>query len=87
MQLSAFCFSVNNFSFKVLASLQVLRTELEVVAWQYDKFLTREVNQVRSLAIAKGSGVAAGVWGLQPPYLASNDFIHNRNCADKMHHC
>ena len=39
------------FSSKALVSLQVLRTELEVAAWLYDKFLTRKVNQVRSLAI------------------------------------
>ena len=39
---------------KALASLQVLRTELGVVAWLYDKFLTKEVNEVRNLAIVQG---------------------------------
>ena len=54
LQLSAFCFSVNNFSSKALASLQVLWTDLGVVASQYENFLTGEVNQVRNLAIVQG---------------------------------
>ena len=51
LQLFAFCFSVNKFSSKALASLQMLWTELGVVAWQYDKFLTREIYEVRNLAM------------------------------------
>ena len=50
MLIAVVCFSVNYFSSKALALLQVLWTELEVAAWQYNKLLTKG-NQVGSLAL------------------------------------